>query len=398
MKRRQFLRVATTSVPAGLAALGLSGCASTDIVDAPAETMPTESGQATRPMLMPKVNGGINIHPLRVLGSASSASDMTIAPELVAFQVDSVYSLGFDGIRLTAPLSDRGGFLAAIAYVRAVRALGIDAVVIMSEFAGLTLPRALADPKKRSAVVDLYGRSFVPPPNGVNYEVEGWGRLPLGGQAKGGVGRIALQVLNEPASVFGIPPVPYVEEFLGPTYHILKSDYSDAIVVSAAEIGSGAGPARMVEMLEAGLEKVTDRVAFHIYTRDVIPLLAPNVRSLVWITESGAHGTANHLPWVRDVFPDIKAGIPDVSRIFFYDLYDPEPGGYRILDFRQTGDRYERVIESREIHDHFDARARNSANGPIVPFSSLIPDIRAYLPTPADVALYDLTMAEVLGS
>jgi hypothetical protein len=38
----------------------------------------------------------------------------------------------------------------------------------------------------------------------------------------------------------------------------------------------------------------------------VIPLLTANVRQIVWVTESGTAGTAQHLPWVRDTFPEIR--------------------------------------------------------------------------------------------
>ena len=276
MGRRQFLQAASAAVPAGLAVLGLSGCGGSAPIEGAPDAVPTAKAPGDTPVLAPRINDGINVHPLRRLGPPPAPNDPTIVPDLISLQLESVYSLGFDGIRITAPLSDRGSFLAAIAYARAIRAVGIDAVVVMSEFAGLTLARALADDKKRAAVLELYGNAFVPAPQPV--------RPGLGGLGKGGGGRIALQVLNEPALFFGIPPATYVTDFLTPAYNDLKAAFPDAIVISAAEVGTDAGPARMRAMLEAGLERVTDRIAFHIYDRAVIPLRSPNVRSLVWVT------------------------------------------------------------------------------------------------------------------
>lgn len=387
LDRRRFLTAVASGVPAGLAVGWLSGCGGPAVVDAPPAPSSTPAPDGSTPVLAPRVNGGINIHPLWRLGRASSPGDSTIVPELISLQLDSVYALGFDGMRLTAPFSEREGFLAAVTYARAARAIGIDAIVILSEFAGLTLPRALASDELRATVLDLYGELFVPPPKPV--------RPGLPGLGKQGVGRIGLQVLNEPALFFGIPPATYVTEFLSPSYQYLKAGFPDAIVISAAEVGTMAGPARMRAMLEAGLERVTDRVAFHVYDEDVIPLLSDNVRSLVWITESGVRGPSNHLGWVRDVFPDIRAGIADTSRIFFYDLYDSDPGAYRVFDIVRNGDQYERIVESRELFDYWTDRVEDAAPGPLIPFSDLIPDIRAYLPTAEDEAAYDEAWAVV---
>ena len=44
------------------------------------------------------------------------------------------------------------------------------------------------------------------------------------------------------------------------------------------------------------------------------------------VEDPGTEGTAGHLPWVRDVFPEIKAHMPDVTRIFYYDLFETKAG------------------------------------------------------------------------
>jgi hypothetical protein len=150
------------------------------------------------------------------------------------------------------------------------------------------------------------------------------------------------------------------------------------------------GPARVRAMLEAGLESVTDRVAYHIYSRAAIPLLTANVKQLVWVTESGASGTANHLPWVRDTFPEIRAQIGDVTRIFYYDLYDPDPGVYRILDIRAETGGYRAVVESADLYGFLaDKVAAAAAGRPLLAFETLVPDIRVCFPTDDDIRAYD---------
>jgi hypothetical protein len=162
------------------------------------------------------------------------------------------------------------------------------------------------------------------------------------------------------------------------------------VVVSAAEVGNVDGPARIRAMLEAGLENVTDRINYHVYSRAVIPLLSANVKQLVWITESGAAGTALHLPWVRDTFPEILSQIGDATRIFYYDLYDPDRGVYRIFDIRLEGGVYRAVVESTDLHAFLvDNVAAKAAGRPLLAFETLVPSIRSYFPTAADVRAYD---------
>jgi hypothetical protein len=187
-----------------------------------------------------------------------------------------------------------------------------------------------------------------------------------------------------------VPPDVYVHEFLAPCYTWLHAASPDVIVVAAAEVGNLDGPARVRAMLEAGLENVADRINYHVYSRAVIPLLSANVRQIVWVTESGASGTANHLPWVRDTFPEILGEIGDALRIFYYDLFDNDPGIYRLLDIRREGDAYVAAAESAALYDFWAGKVAAAAAGrPVLNFDTLVPDIRAYFPTEADVAAYD---------
>lgn len=383
--RRRFLRL-TAGLPIGLTGWLGQGCSAGGGAT-PGPTAGTGTTLVARTaddtaIPVPKVNGGINVHPLRRLDSDPAEQDPVIVPDLVASQVRAVYELGFDGLRITAPFGDRGSFLAAIPYVRAARALGIDAVIVLADFAGFVLAQALHDDDRRGEVLELYATVFAPPPQPV--------RPGMGGLGPKGAGRVAFQILNEPTHFLGLPPAVYVHEFLAPCYTELKATSPQVIVVSAAEVGNVDGPARVRAMLEAGLESVTDRVAYHIYSRAVIPLLSANVKQLVWVTESGASGTANHLPWVRDTFPEIKKQIGDVTRIFYYDLYDPEPGVYRLLDIRAGGGGYEAVVESADLYAFFAGNvAAEAAGRPLLGFDTLVPDIHAYFPTEDDIRAYD---------
>jgi hypothetical protein len=352
-----------------------------------APVVPTASGPEPRPgdgspIVTPRVNGGINVQPLRRLDFEFNEGDPVILPGLVAAQLQAVYELGFDGIRVTAGYGDRANFLAAIPYVRAARALGIDAVVVLANFSGFQLARALWDDRTRSKVLRLYDTVLATPPLPV--------RPGLGGLGPAGVGRVAFQVLNEPALFSAMPPDAYVREILAPCFTELRRINNQVLVVSAAEVGTLDGPPRIRAMLEAGLEEVIDRIAFHIYNPEIIPMLAPHVRNLVWVTESGVAGTERHLAWVREAFPAIRAGIEDVSRIFFFALYEQAPRRFRLVDIQPDGAGYRVVRESAALLDHFGQNvSRAAAGSPIVPFATLVPDIRAYFPTPADIALYD---------
>lgn len=381
IERRRFLELGAGT------ALGLSGwlsgCARYEVSDRPASTKGGGNNTDTTPgpIVTPKTNDAIGVAPLRVLDPGLTGTD-TIVPELVALQMRTVYELGFDGIRMTASFGDRANLLAAIPYVRIARALGIDGVVVLTQFSGVEIATALFDEKRRAEVLRFYAHVFGPAPHPAAPNV--------GGLGPGGAGRIAFQILNEPALFFGIPPAVYVREILAPARAILRDLDPKIIVVAAAEVGTAEGPPRMREMLEAGLETNCDRIAYHIYDRDVIRLLPPHVRGVVWITETGAATTAGHLAWVRDTYPEIQAQLIDVTRLFYFDLYDGTPGGFRLIDIRKTATGYERVAESADLYAYLAGRVAEKAAGrQMLTFDQLIPDVTAYFPTADDIAAYD---------
>lgn len=334
----------------------------------------TLSGLGPPPPPVPRVRQAINVQPLRRFGQDEDPARPLVEPELIALQLREVYALGFDGLRITVPFNDRGNFLGAIPYVRAARALGIDVVVILSDFAGFGLAQALRHERKRSAVLRLYDDLLARP-------------MATAAEVVPKAGRIAFQILNEPAHFLGLPPEVYVREILRPCFDELKPRNPEVIIVSAAEVGNSDGPARVRAMLEAGLEFACDRIGYHIYSRKLVRLLSDDVKKLVWVTESGAQGTANHLPWVRDVFPEILSTIGDATRVFYFDLYDPDPGRFRLIDIQpEPGGGYRRVIESPELYAYFQQVARAAQTRPAyASFDDLVPDIGAYLATASDL-------------
>ena len=165
-------------------------------------------------------------------------------------------------------------------------------LALVSDFSGYDLTQALVRPGRRDEVLRAYAAILAPPP------------APAGGS--GFVGGFAWQVLNEPAHFLGLAPDHYVQELLAPTYEDLKRLTPDVAVVAAAEIGNLDGIARLRNMQEAGVEAFCDRVAYHVYGRNLIPHLRGLARKPVWVTESGVVGPENHLAWHRDVLPEIK--------------------------------------------------------------------------------------------
>jgi hypothetical protein len=323
---------------------------------------------------VPRVNGAINLQPVRRFDPNAGLSPPLINPILVDLQLRTVYQLGFAQIRLTLSF-DRFGpdFFAAIPYVRAARALGIDVLGIIGQFSGFDLAQALSRYDTREEVLEVYLTIFDDAVVPASAAIE-----------KAGV--FSAQVLNEPTHFLGIPPSAYVREFLAPAYDHLKEDDPQIIIVSAAEIGRADGLLRMREMMEAGLERFCDRVAYHVYDRRLIPGFAGMASKPVWITESGVPGTANHLAWVAEVFEEMRAALPEAERIYYFDLYDTEPGRFRLIDIQPHPEEGFRVVaESTALYRHFRERVSQATGGaPHATYDSLIPDITFYFPTEHD--------------
>jgi hypothetical protein len=320
---------------------------------------------------LPRVNGGINVQPLRRLDSPGALP--AIEPELVELQLRAVYALGFEQARVSIPFERFGAnFLAAIPYCRAARALGVDVVGVLTDFSGYALAQALLNQRSFAAVLNTYRDIFVLP------EV-----LPAPGVAR--AGSFALQVMNEPVHLFGFTAEEYVSLFLRRVYNFFKLRSPELVVVSAAEVGNVDGLYRMRAMREAGLDDWCDRVAYHVYSDKLPPLLANLSQRPVWVTESGVDGTAKHLPWVREMFPEMRARIPGVERIFFYVLYDELAGRFRLFDIVRAGAVTSLRVESRELVEQLAARVAGAGAGPHARFEDLIPDVTAYFPTPFDL-------------
>jgi hypothetical protein len=324
------------------------------------------------------VNGAINIPPLRSLDPAADQLP-NIEPEIVDAQVRALYELGFAAIRITVSFSRFGpDFLAAIPYVRAARALGIDVLALLADFSGYDLAQAIARARTREEVLRTIVAIFGPAP------------APAGGA--GFVGGVAWQVLNEPAHFLGIAPEQYVQELLAPAYEELKRLAPDIFVLSAAEIGNVDGLRRLRGMQEAGLEAFCDRVAYHVYGRNLLPYLEGLSAKPAWVTESGVMGVPNHLAWYRDTLPEIKQRIGNVERVYYFTLFERAAGAFRLLDLRAALGTVAIVAESEALVRHLADRVSAAAGGaPTAAYRDLVPDIRAYFPTAEDLALIAAT-------
>jgi len=354
MDRRGFLR------------LGLGGLVGGRLQAAPPVPAP-----------VPRVNGGINVQPLRRLEPDAGLTPPLILPELVDAQMKTLYELGYEHVRVTISF-DRFGpdFLAAIPYVRAARALGMDVLGVISQFTGYDLVQAIANPATRDFVLETYARIF-------------GDDLPAASPAIPAPGKFAVQILNEPTHFLGIAPGAYVRDFLRPSYYHLKEDDPGLTIVSAAAIGSASGLLQTREMIEAGLELYCDRVALHLYSTELLgegPKIAQNP---VWVTESGSRGAETHREWMSSSFDRIRRQVPGTERIFWFDLHDRGTEGFRLIDLVPALDGSTDVVpESAAALAWLRTRVEEAlAGAPPMPYRELVPDITLYFPTEEDLRI-----------
>jgi hypothetical protein len=339
------------------------------------------SVQTAVPAPVPRVNGGINIQPVRRFDTRAGFTPPLIVPGIVDAQMKALYELGYEHVRLTISF-DRFGpdFIAAIPYVRAARALGMDVLGIIGQFSGFDLVQAIADPGLREEVLETYLQIFDNP-------------LPVASSSIPALGRFAVQILNEPTHFLGIAPDAYVREFLRPAFYHLKEDDPALTIVSAAAIGNAAGLRQSRQMVEAGLELYCDRVAFHLYGTDLLGEVAGLATKPVWITESGAGGAARHREWMTATFDRIRREIPATERIFWFDLFDFGAEGFRLIDLERTLEgSIVAVPESESALDWLRSRVVDALAGvPAIPYRDLVPDITLYFPTEEDLRILDAT-------
>jgi hypothetical protein len=138
-----------------------------------------------------------------------------------------LYELGFEQIRLTISFNRFGpDFFAAIPYVRAARALGMDVLGIIGQFSGLDLVQALSDPESREEVLETYYQIFSPLDPGFR---------------RGDLGRIRGPDSERADALSRDPPDVCVRDYLRPASYHLREDDPNLTLVSAAPIGSAAG-------------------------------------------------------------------------------------------------------------------------------------------------------------
>ena len=357
MNRREFLR------------LGVAGAAG--------------AAAPLSPVAIPRVNGGIVVNPVRRFETNAGFTLPLIVPRLVDLQMRLVYELGFSHMRIMISFEEFGpNFFAAIPYVRAARALGIDVLGIIDQFSGFDLASAISDGATRDEVLETYARIF-------------GDFVPKASEVIPRAGRFSAQILNEPTHFTGISPETYVRDFLRPAYLHLKEDDPTILIVAAAPVSSAEGFLRAQAMIETGVEHVCDRIAFHVYSRRFIERLGRLTDKPVWITESGVEGAERHLEWRTSGFDEIRQGIPMAEEIFWFDLFDKNPNGFRLFDIvRDPLEEFKSVPESVALIDWLELRVSSqdaSAGSAFLSYEELVPDIHLYFPTEEDVRLIEST-------
>ncbi len=322
--------------------------------------------------LIPRVNGGINIQPIRVVDPAEG-SEPIIRPELIDLQLRAIYEAGFESIRLTLSWDGlRFDLLAAIPYVRAARALGIDVLGIIGQLGfGHDLSRLLSDDETREPVLQLFVDTFA------------GDVLPVPGNERRG--DIAFQIFNEPTNFLGLSAGEYVRFLLRPISETLGRLSPDTQLICAAPVGLEVGLRRAAELLEYGAENYCDRMAFHVYDEDSVESLAELTQAPVWITETGIAETASHLRWVTEFVPSLESRL-DVERLFFFQPSAFSPGGHRLIALEEADGGFASRIESEALWSHYRDRAVGGlTNSEIIPYDELIPDITQYFPADEEV-------------
>lgn len=341
----------------------------------PLAGLPQMAGRHRR-ILVPRINGGINVHPVRRLDSVPDFTPPLIVPELVAAQLRAVYELGYRSIRITLSFNEFGpDFFGAVPYVRAARALGIEVLGIVDQFGqGYDLIRALMDARRRPRVLAAYLEVFDAPV------------APVPGVAR--AGDLALQILNEPGESRGISPEQYVRYVLAPVRSDLARLQPGLPVVASAPAGHRAGLLRLRSMLAAGLERVCDVVAVHVYDRELVGTLAAWLRGPVRITETGVRGPTQHLAWQLEAIPQIRAAIARVEEVYWFDLLDGDAGGFRLLALASDAAGAPiTTVASPDLEGWLRGQVLVATGGaPLLDFARVIPDMQPYMPTAADFA------------
>ena len=165
---------------------------------------------------------------------------------------------------------------------------------------------------------------------------------------------VGFQIWNEPnmesnpentvLSMVG-SPTNYLE-LLTAAYGMVKANAPSKLVVTAATTSINQNYPGSVnynrDLRNAGAESFADIWAIHYYGRqfenvvrdDGVADFLGGVTLPIWITESGAQGVNNQLPYAEQVWPFLRSEIPGIVRIYYY-KFDTESSadyGLRTLD------------------------------------------------------------------
>lgn len=147
----------------------------------------------------------------------------------------------------------------------------------------------------------------------------------------------ALQIWNEPNmaansenGVLGLEsPLNYVS-MLSQAHRVVKSIAPSKRVVNAATTSINQNyPDSLIynqQMKDAGAEGVVDVWAIHYYGKQFERVVTDGgvadflnaVSKPIWVTESGAQGVNNQLPYVEEAWPFLSEKIPGIDRFYYY--------------------------------------------------------------------------------
>lgn len=133
-------------------------------------------------------------------------------------------------------------------------------------------------------------------------------------------------------------PVNYVD-LLARAHTAIKDSAPRRKVINAATTAIAQNFPETLEynraMVRAGILAYTDVYAVHYYGKSVERVLIPGgvgdfLQSLgreIWITESGVQGVSRQLEYAERIFPFLKAQIPAIGRIYWYQFTEASPAG-----------------------------------------------------------------------
>ncbi|MCI5065190.1 glycoside hydrolase family 5 protein [bacterium] len=180
--------------------------------------------------------------------------------------------------------------------------------------------------------------------------VEQWVRPAV--RRYGGNGRvIGFQIWNEPnmvsngqnatLDVLGNEGAVNYVEMLARAANVVRENAPGKLVVNAASTAIAQNFSETLDynraMRDAGIYEFIDIFAIHYYGKQFENLVRSggvrgflnSVPKPIWVTETGAQGVNEQLPYGEEVWPYLREQIPGIDRIYVYQFTDADgPGSY----------------------------------------------------------------------